>query len=483
MEVKPWPPRRWTPPLSEGAPSLFERFRDVLRLAWEAARGYRLEPWQEQLLAAITELFPEGHPRAGQLRFRQVLVSLARQNGKSEIAAALGLLFMLARPTAQIVGIASTAEQARLVYDRASQVIAANPALARRFVKNTETRGLKSKTGAGWAIRAARSSVLQGIPVDLAVVDEVHLVKPELWADLVNGTGGRPDTLVIGITTAGDQDSKLLQGLYDRAEAAITDPGTRLGVFIWEADEALLPDDRRELPDDDAVLLTALAQANPALASGRLDPETVISDVRTLLPADAYRYRLNLFTTASAEVFTAAQWAPMETTEPLAWSRPTIAVDRTPDRVWTTIVAAEKVGASYNTQVVASLKSANTNEIFRAISVLMRHNPAAIVMDAYSLKELHSQLKASHYPVFALSQAEIVSASVGLYHHLKAQDVRHPGDPLLYRQLPAARRKQVGESWRISRVDATQSIDAVLATAFALYGAEYFREKLVPQLY
>ena len=94
--VAPWPPTRYSVPQnvdSEGrCASLFGRYRDVFRIAWHESMGYCLEAWQEDLLEAITELTP-----LGGLRYRQVLVSLGRQNGKTEIAAALGLLWMLHR--------------------------------------------------------------------------------------------------------------------------------------------------------------------------------------------------------------------------------------------------------------------------------------------------------------------------------------------------------------------------------------------------
>src|SRR5699024_8306456 len=128
-DIAPWPPSRYSAPLSEAPDSLFARYADALRLAWQQATGHSLDGWQEAVLHALSELFPEGHERAGQLRYRQVIVSLARQQGKTELAAALGLLFMLHRSDAYVVGIASTVEQARLVYRRAMRVISNNKAL------------------------------------------------------------------------------------------------------------------------------------------------------------------------------------------------------------------------------------------------------------------------------------------------------------------------------------------------------------------
>src|SRR5699024_7641481 len=115
-----------------------DRYKGAMQLAWRAAMGHELDAWQVSLLRAITELYPKSDPRAGQLRWRQVLISVARQNGKTELVAALGLMFLLARADGLIIGIASSAEQAGLTYRRAMRVINRNNALAKRFEALTE---------------------------------------------------------------------------------------------------------------------------------------------------------------------------------------------------------------------------------------------------------------------------------------------------------------------------------------------------------
>src|SRR5690606_33988133 len=94
-DIPPWPPQRWTAPLSPDFPSAFDSYRDLFRIVWFVAFAYTLEVWQETLLRHVFELFPEGHKRAGQLRWRQVIVSLGRQNGKTEIACAVALIVLL----------------------------------------------------------------------------------------------------------------------------------------------------------------------------------------------------------------------------------------------------------------------------------------------------------------------------------------------------------------------------------------------------
>ncbi|SNS41477.1 Phage terminase-like protein, large subunit, contains N-terminal HTH domain [Micrococcales bacterium KH10] len=464
MTIPAWPPTRYTPPLPSsggGVVSLFDKYANAFDIAWPQAFGYTLEDWQVELLRAITELKPDGR-----LRFRQVLVSLGRQNGKTEIAAALGLLFMLWKAAPLVVGIASSADQARLVYDRAMAVIGRNPALKKRFDRLTDTRGIGTVTGGKWTLKASKSAALQGLPIDLAVVDEVHLVKAPLWADLLNGTGDRPNCMVCGITTAGDDSSELLKRLYD-VEA------DSFGTFIWEAPEA-------RVPEDDATLGEYLLAANPALACGRRDLETAIADCRTMPDRDVIRYRLNRFIAGTVDAFLPLdKWAPLagtvEHTTPVVF-----AVDRSPDWSAATVTASSKADdGSVVTEVVASLVKPSLSDLVRECERLAKFGPRAFVVDGYSLKALANELKLRGLPVVVSSLAEMTGASARLYALVASKKLKHAGDPLLTRQLPMTRRKNVGEQFRISRADSASEIDAVISTALGVYFAETLPEQTI----
>lgn len=462
MKIAPWPPARYSPPLTVDFPSVFGRYRLVFRIAWQEARGYQLEDWQEQLLEHITEI----NPATGRLRLRQALVSLARQSGKTEIAAALGLLFLLWKAAPYVVGIASSAEQARLVYDRTMRVIAANPDLAVMFEALTDTRGIRAKDGGRYEIKASKSAALQGLPIDLGLVDEVHLLRMALWSDLVSGTGGRPDCLVVGITTAGDDGSDLLKHLYKLAETG--EGGTTFGHFIWEAPESVVP-------EDDATLGEYLQAASPALAAGRVELATVLADVRALPESDIIRYRLNRFVSRSnvfigAGAWSAAAWGEGETFPRDV--RPVFAIDRTPQWEWASVVAAARVGDVVWTQVVASIPQPTIESLTTVCIKLAKHSPLTYAMDGYQLRDLGLELKKRGLPVRIESQGVLMGASSLLYTKLAQGNVRHRGDPLLSVQIPRAVRKNVGEGYRISRADSSVEVDSVIATALAVHAAD-----------
>lgn len=471
VEVAAWPPSRFTPPLAADFPSLYDKYRKVIDVVWLVAFGYLPEQWQTDLLRALLEVYPVGHLRAGQLRYRQVLVSVARQNGKTEVAAILGLIGLLRKLDAVVIGIASTLEQSNLIYKRTLEAITRNTALAARF-RVSGTRGIRSHTGGEYRLKPAKSAALQGIPIDVGLVDELHLLKAEVWADLVSGTGGRPDCLVVGITTAGNDSSELLIRLYKlAAEAMAADPeGNRFGAFIWEA-----PSDT--IPADDGEFLVWLKHGNPSLASGRLDAEVIVSDARSLPPQDILRYRGNRFTTGAAQPFIEpTKWAARARPVGALWPegvRPIFTFDRTPDWGFGSIIATgkDKTG-KLHTEVVASLVNPTLERFLAAAIKLNRHSPLTFAMDRFALGDLATELKRRGMPVRVGSQADAINAASMLYAKVARADLEHAGDPLLTQQIPYAVRKDIGVAYRINRAGAGVSIDAVLATALGVLVAE-----------
>lgn len=465
-------PTRYTKSDKEDYASLADTFLPIVKVAWKAAFGkdFELDPWQEWLIRAILEL-----DDAGDLKYRQCFVSMPRQQGKSELMAIIGLIALLRKDGVTNVGVASTADQARLVHERLLRVITANPALSKFMTKITDTRGIVTKTGSKYIIRASNAATLQGIPVNTAIVDELHLVKPDVYTALVSGTGARRGTAVYGITTAGDQDSELLLSLYENAEKAINGTLEGFGAFIWEASESIVP-------DDDDALLALLMESNPALESGRLDAKLMLQDLRTMPDIEVIRYRLNRFVDSEDKTFMPlALWQRCGRSEDEsvpAGMRPVFAVDRSPDWGYGTITMAlkDKEGMIW-TEVVASFVKPNMEQLLQACMKLTKHGPQTFVMDGYSLKELGNELKRRGISTFVTSQPEVINASSMFYAKVAQQKLKHANDPILSLQMPLTGRKQVGDAFRVSRKDSSVEIDAVMSTVLAVYIAETRQEQ------
>jgi phage terminase large subunit-like protein len=463
---------RFTPPLSEDFPTdgdlLIRLAEQVWRIPEDDYKPLRLHDWQKDLLRRVLERYPEDHPDpelAGRLRYKQVLVSVPRKQGKSVLGALMALYGMLLHdPAPEVLSVAASAEQARIVYRRLLYQINNTPALKRRMMRATDTRGiyLSGREGSYKAV-AANASTLQGLHPSLVVFDELHVSKDTVWTAMALGSATRKDGMLFGITTAGDDNSSLLIHLYETAVAAIDGDETleRFGAFIWEAPEGCTLDDQE-----------AVKQANPALREGHLSWSNVKNELATMPESDARRYRLNQFVSATNT------WVPID-----AWTKCAgealplgpetfFAIDRTPDWSYASIVAARKTGDVTHTELVASFTNPTQEQLVEACITLSQHQPEAYVMDNFVLNGLAEELRKRGLRVKTYTLKDVCAAGSMTYSKVLQGLISHANDPLVNIQNTKAVRKAVGEAWRISRRHSTTEIDAVMATTFAVYAAE-----------
>lgn len=483
MSERPaWLPTVCNEPLSEDYPTDGHRLLDLVDRYWTTPDGepVHLDDWQRDLICRILERYPDDYKDpelAGRLRYRQVVISMARQNGKSLLAAILslyGLVQHCAGPL--VIGVASSREQAEVVYSRTHYVVRSTPALSKR-IKPTGTRGLKYRNGAGsYEMRASKGDALQGLPITLGLADELHLMRPEVWDSIVNGQRAQKDGLIIGITTAGDDDSILLRRLYKQGMTAVENPDSRFGFFLWEAPEGSTID----TPG-------ALEAASPAIACGRIPASRVREDVRELPEVDQQRFTLNRWVSAVNGWIPPGAWRACARSDggiPTDARDVVFAVDKTPEWTYATITAAFKdPDGILHTEVVESMTSPTHERLVSScvrLSELAGH--ATFVVDGYSLRNLARDLKGRGLEVWSLSGAEVCTACSTSYALIVQRRVSHCDDELLRLQMPRGRRKNVGEHWRISRPDSGGEIDSLMATVMGLYVAEV-KEPAVMQLF
>jgi len=461
-------PAIYTQPLSEDFPTDGDKLIELVKVAWkspELPEGLTLDEWQEWLIRHVLERYPDGHPNAGELRYRQVVVSMGRQNGKSLLAAILGVYGMLIhqKSGASVISLASSIDQARIIYNRVLFVIQSNPFLSKRFKKASESRGIVTADGTGrYDVKPAKEGALQGIPISLCLFDELHLAKKGMWSAAVLGTAQRKDGIVIGITTAGDQTSETLLELYRTGQAASAgNPELeRFGYFCWEAPQHAKVDD----PD-------ALKAANPSIAAGRLPLENVLSDLKTIPEHEARRYRLNQFISG-----TAASWIPSDTFRKagdrlsIPQTAGVFAVDISKNWEHATIAFANQVGDEHHTELVRTFVNPNETQLFNALVELHhKFGSRAIALDDRALPGLGKRLKMAGFPVWQLWTKEISAACSVVYSMLANGEAKHNNDPLLILQSPRGIAKYSGETWLISRKESLGEIDALMATVMSLY--------------
>jgi phage terminase large subunit-like protein len=433
-----------------------------------------LDDWQAWFIDAALERYPDDwavEELRGRLRFREVVLSVARQNGKSEIATVLGFYGLLMHEAAPyVIGLASNKEQADLIYRRVHYTATHHPALQKRF-KSTGTRGItRTDTSGYYTTKPAKADALQGIPVTLCLFDEVHLCSPDMWSAMTLGTQAKRDGMVIGLTTAGDNTSELLKSLYEQGKDSAAGTGSeRLGFFLWTAV------DGARIDDPEAIL-----DANPSIVSGRRDLATVLDAVKRMPEPDARRYVLNQFVASESTWLPMHLWHAAASPQTAPDGPITFTVDRTASWEYACITATVKTADGYFTQVVWSGRKPNLEWLVDVCVRLNKHNPSAFVMDGYTLGDLGKELTKRGMRTWVLRSTEVANACQTAYALISSGKVTHNDDQLLREQMPFAIRKNIGEGWCISRQRSTTGIDAVMATVMGIYVASRDEGNVLP---
>jgi phage terminase large subunit-like protein len=167
-----------------------------------AGRPFTLEPWQAFVLGNLV-----GWKRWGDgfRRFRTAYVEVPRGNGKTMLAAALGLwlAFLDGEAGAECYSIATKRDQAKLAWDAARWMVLASPALKRRLQVNAGTIS-DLATASKFQPLGADADRLDGLRASAVIVDELHAHRSSDLVDVMTtAMVNRRQPLVFEITTAG----------------------------------------------------------------------------------------------------------------------------------------------------------------------------------------------------------------------------------------------------------------------------------------
>lgn len=175
-----------------------------------AGRPIALQPWQQFIVASLF-----GWKRAdGLRRFRTAYISVGRKNGKTTMAAGIGLYLMVAdgEPGAEIYTAAVKRDQARIAHRDATEMVRRSPQLGKRInIVRDNLHALENSSKFEPLGRDADTT--DGLNPHGIVADELHAWKDgSMWGVLETATGARQEPLMLAITTAGfDPDSYCME--------------------------------------------------------------------------------------------------------------------------------------------------------------------------------------------------------------------------------------------------------------------------------
>lgn len=143
-------------------------------------------------------------------RFRKAYIEIAKGNGKSPLAAGIGLYGLLASKEegAEIYAAAVTRDQANILFTDAKRMIEASEKLSKRVMINVRNLAVL-ETNSYFRPLSSEARSLDGKRVFMALIDEIHEHPNALVVDKMQaGTKGRREPLIFEITNSGyDKES------------------------------------------------------------------------------------------------------------------------------------------------------------------------------------------------------------------------------------------------------------------------------------
>lgn len=251
-----------------------------------------LDPWQRWLVIHGGELAADGAPR-----FRELLILVARQNGKSFLCVILSLWWMFVECVALVLGTSSKLEYAKVAWRKAVEIVEQNEKLwkyvnPRRYKREGNNAvELYTKQNNFYTIAAANDDAGRSLTVDRLIMDEFR--RQFDWScynAAIPTQNAVWDAQAWIITNQGDYRSIPLHSLRKSALTGLKTGKGNPMLFLAEWSGAPGADDElRKIPQGEITLntipegvLEALAQANPNLGN-RLRWDMMIAQVEKVI--------------------------------------------------------------------------------------------------------------------------------------------------------------------------------------------------------
>jgi phage terminase large subunit-like protein len=215
-----------------------------------AGEPIQLEPWQAFILTTVFGwVTPDG-----KRRFRRSYIEVPRGNAKSTLSSALALYMLTAdrEGGAEVYSLATTRDQARIVFGDAQTMARRSPGFRRRFSVEVGAHNMHVlASGSKFEALSAEGSTLDGLNIHFGCIDELHAHKTRTVYDVVEtGTGKRDNSLLWVITTAGSNRAGIcyevrtfVTKLLDR----VFEDDTQFGIIYglddgddWTSDSSLI---------------------------------------------------------------------------------------------------------------------------------------------------------------------------------------------------------------------------------------------------
>jgi hypothetical protein len=481
-------PRLFTPPLRDLTPETSYGF-DLIDFARDVC-GMPFDPWQEWAAIHLGELLPDGRPR-----FRTLLIIVARQNGKTQLAMILIMYWLFVDgPECDdliVLGTSTDRKYAKRTWTKVRKLVKANPLMAQHLGADAVrlTLGEEALTtldGAEYIFAANNGQAGRSETVHRWICDELreHRTR-DCWNAATNAMNAVPGGQTIAITNQGDDTAIVLDSLRAAAleyiETGIGDP--RVGLIEYSAPAGSDPTD-----------LHALAYANPNLGR-RVDADALrgagFSAKRAGgLELAGYRTEVMCMRVAHFEsAIDPDMWTAAGVDEPLdlAEHRQYVALclDVSLAGDHASLVAAAVIDGHTWVDVVAAWSGFGCTKALRADlpGIVAKVRPRVIgwfpsgpaaVLTADMMARRGQGWPPKRVKVVEI-RTETTAVCMGLAEHAASGSLSHPRDPMLDAHIAATEKLRRGDAWVFGRRGAGP-VDG----AYAVAGAVHLARTLPP---
>jgi phage terminase large subunit-like protein len=479
-----------------------------------------LEPWQREFVNEFYRV-----DENGDRLYRQALLGVPRGNGKTPLAAGIGLFELMTRLDApEIYNIAGAEHQAQDLTDFSTAFVDrgrdGKPGELRQWLTAHKKAVTHKHTFGAMKLLASSGALLHSKSVSVAIADELHGFTTsnqiESLTALVTALHKRPNSFSLGITTAGFALQSLLGGMYldALAQTEIEERNVIEGIgpclligrnletqtlFVWYGP-----------PNDDELELEDLVDRDDVLRA--CNPATWLTTKalrlqRTTLGLDEYdflRLHFNAWTHAK-EVFIPmaayrqcrSELKPVEKTvhtyvavdiglthdtSAVSWSQPAGLVD--------VDNAAAGVKVVSRCRIWSARPDHRDDRTARHVFVRGGRMELSLIeafieelAEKYALRELvydptFFEGEAQRLKRFGIKTAPIYQAGVlpevayqRFYQDVKEGKALHADDKVLARHVAAATGVKTERGWRVSELRSTEPIDGLQALAMSHWRA------------
>jgi phage terminase large subunit-like protein len=413
--------------------------------------GTPLMAWQQ----FVADVGLEVDPETGRLAYKEVIVSVMRQNGKTTLVLAAECERCLMWGHEQRVAYtAQTGKDARAKFkDDHLPIIDRSPlkSLVRRPYLSDGNTALLWDNGSRISVLDNTPAAGHGKTLDLAIIDEAFADQDNMREQALLPTmATRKDAQIWNVSTAGTQASTYLKRKVDIGRAAVrTDQREGIAYFEWSI-----------LEDEDVEDPAVHAKRMPAYGV-TIFPDYIAHARRTMTDGDFRRAIGNQWTETEERVIPAEWWRAVCSTD-VRCESPLFVIEAKPDHSQACVVKADASGSVELVAVrpgVDWLRAAIPEKVGKSVQLVVDgHGPVAHIAD---------DLEGEGHTVVRLDSLAVRKACGRFFDAVADQKVQVRSDERLDAAVAAAVKKASSDTWSWHRETPGGELLMGMSLAFA----------------